>query len=358
MKRLTARLTACVLVLGWFCAAAHAQVLPETGLLSKQSMDRLLLIDAERIGNRVVAVGDRGYIVYSDDNGESWRRAKTPGAPLLTALTFIDQKNGWAVGHDSMVFATTDGGENWAKQFSAEKEQRPLLDVLFVDKNVGFTVGAYGAFYETADGGKTWTARKILEAPPPPPAAKAPAKGAPAKGAAAAPAPSARGEIADDKGGDEDRHLNGIVKIGDTSLLIVGEAGTLLKSDDTGKTWTKLTSPYKGSFFGGLVAEDKSVVIFGLRGKIFRAETGLKSWAPVDNASVATLMGGTRLPDGALVIAGAAGTVLVSRDNGQSFSPLKTGTTKAYSKALLGAPNAVLLLGEAGARDVLIPTKR
>jgi photosystem II stability/assembly factor-like uncharacterized protein len=353
MRRLT-RLTACMLVLGTLCAQAHAQVLPETGPLSKQSMDRLLLIDAERIGNRVVAVGDRGYIVFSDDNGESWRRAKTPGAPLLTALTFIDQKNGWAVGHDSMIFVTTDGGENWAKQFSAEKEQRPLLDVLFVDKNVGFAVGAYGAFYETADGGKTWTGRKILEAPPPPPAAKAPAKGAPAPAAA----PSARGEIADDKGGDEDRHLNGIVKIGDTSILIVGEAGTLLKSDDTGKTWTKLASPYKGSFFGALVAEDNSVLIFGLRGKIFRAEAGLKNWAPVDNASVATLMGGTRLPDGALVIAGAAGTVLVSRDNGQSFSPLKTGTTKAYSKALLGAPNAVLLLGEAGARDVLIPTKR
>jgi photosystem II stability/assembly factor-like uncharacterized protein len=348
------RLIACTLVLGTFCATAFAEVLPETGPLSKQSMDRLLLIDAERIGDRVVAVGDRGYIVYSTDNGESWKRAKAPGAPLLTAVTFVDQQTGWAVGHDSMIFATTDGGENWSKQFSAEKEQRPLLDVLFLNKTTGFAVGAYGAYYETTDGGKTWTARKILEAPPPPPKAP-PVKGAAAK-AAPAPAPSAR-DVPDDKGGDEDRHLNGIVKLGENSLLIVGEAGTLLKSDDAGKTWTKLTSPYKGSFFGGIVAEDNGVVIYGLRGKIYRAEAGLKAWAQVDNASVATLMGSTKLPGGALVIAGAAGTVLVSRDNGASFSPLKTGTTKAYSKPLLGAPNAVLLLGEAGARDVLIPTK-
>lgn len=350
------RLTAWMLVLGALCAPAGAEVLPATGPLAKQSIDRLLLTDAERIGNRVVAVGDRGYIVYSDDNGESWKRAKTPPAPLLTAVHFADQKTGWAVGHDSVIFTTGDGGETWAKQFSAEAEQRPLLDVLFLDKSAGFAVGAYGAFYETADGGKTWTARKILVAAPPPPVVKpAPVKGKPA---APAPEPSGRPSVADDKGGDEDRHLNGIIKLSATSLLIVGEAGTLLKSDDSGKSWTKLTSPYKGSFFGGQLADDGSVIIYGLRGKIFRAESGLKTWSPVDNASVATLMGGTRLPDGALVIAGAAGTVLVSRDNGQSFSPLNTGTTKAYAKPLLGAPNAVLLLGEAGARDVLIPTKR
>lgn len=353
------RLTACLIVLGILAvpgASVAADVLPASGPLAKQSMDRLLLTDADRIGNRVVAVGDRGYIVYSDDNGESWQRAKTPPAPLLTAVQFVDQKTGWAVGHDSVIFATTDAGETWTKQFSAESEQRPLLDVLFLDKLRGFAVGAYGAFYETLDGGKMWTARKILVAAPTPPAAKA-AK-APKGKAEPAPEPSGRPSVADDKGGDEDRHLNAIVKLSDTSLLIVGEAGTLLKSDDAGKTWTKLPSPYKGSFFGGQVANDGAVIIYGLRGKIFRADATLKNWAPVDNASVATLMGGTKLPDGALVISGAAGTVLVSRDNGQSFSPLPTGITKAYAKPLLGAPSAVLLLGEAGARDVIIPTKR
>jgi photosystem II stability/assembly factor-like uncharacterized protein len=67
-------------------------------------------------------------------------------------------------------------------------------------------------------------------------------------------------------------------------------------------------------------------------------------------------MGGSILPDGALVIAGGAGTVLVSRDNGQSFQPLDTGSTKAYAKVLLGAPNALLLLGEAGAREAPLPS--
>src|SRR6185436_12960364 len=145
--------------------AAHAQqpVGPvESGPLPKMTMERLLLTDAVRIGNRVVAVGDRGYIVYSDSNGESWSRAKAPAAPLLTAVRFADAKNGWAVGHDSVILATADGGETWTQQFSAPSEQRPLLDILFLSPTNGLAVGAYGAFYETTDGGKSWTARKVV----------------------------------------------------------------------------------------------------------------------------------------------------------------------------------------------------
>jgi photosystem II stability/assembly factor-like uncharacterized protein len=67
-------------------------------------------------------------------------------------------------------------------------------------------------------------------------------------------------------------------------------------------------------------------------------------------------MGGTRLPDGAIALAGAAGTALVSRDNGHSFQPLSTGTTRAFSNAVLGGPNTLLLLGEAGARSVTLPS--
>ena len=74
--------------------------------------------------SRVIAVGDRGYIVLSDDNGRTWRRAKSPAAPLLTAVEFLDANNGWAVGHDSVILATADGGETWVQQFAAPAEQR------------------------------------------------------------------------------------------------------------------------------------------------------------------------------------------------------------------------------------------
>ena len=335
------------------CGQINPAVMPASGPMSKQTMSRLLLTDAARFGNRVVAVGDRGYIVYSDNNGESWQRAKTPpNTPLLTAVFFLDAAVGWAVGHDSMILTSTDQGISWSKAFSAAEDQKPLMDITFVDANTGFAVGAYGAFYATTDGGKTWTSRKLFnsvkEVPKPAAAAK---KG---QYESVGTDKAADGD-AGAKGGDEDKHLNAIIKLGENKLFVAGEAGMLAKSDDGGKTWAKVASPYKGSFFGAIQAQNGAVLIYGLRGRIYRsADAALASWKQIDNKTVASLMGSTRLPDGALVLAGLSGTVLVSRDNGESFSPLPSGSTKALSAPLLGAPNALLLIGEAGARDVLL----
>ena len=300
-------------------AESSAAVLPAVGPISAKTMSQLLLTDGARIGNRVVAVGDRGYVVWSDSNGENWERAQAPAnLPLLNAIFFTDAKNGWAVGHDAVILHSVDEGKTWTQSFSAPSEQKPLMDILFIDAMRGFTVGAYGAFYETVDGGKTWNPRKIQ---------------------------------------DEDKHLNSIIKLGENRLLIVGEAGTILQSEDAGKLWSKVASPYKGSFFGAIQAQDGAVIIYGLRGRIFRSrDSGMKDWAQIETKSTASIMGATRLPDGALVLAGLAGTVLVSRDNGQSFVTLPTRSTKAIAAPLLGAPNALLLLGEAGARSVLLPS--
>jgi photosystem II stability/assembly factor-like uncharacterized protein len=323
-------------------AQINEKVMPSSGPLSKLAMTRLLLTDSARFGNRIVAVGDRGYIVFSDSNGESWERAQTPpGSPLLTAVFFQDAKNGWAVGHDSVILNSTDEGKTWTQKFSAPNDQKPLMDILFTDAGNGFAVGAYRLCYETNDGGKTWNPRKLTSVP----------KAAPAKKgkAALADAGDAKG------GGDDDKHLNAIIRLGENKLLIVGEAGTILKSDDAGKTWNKIASPYKGSYFGAVQAKDGSVLIYGLRGKIYRAsDASLRDWKLVENKSVASIMGSTVMPDNTLVLAGLAGTVLISHDNGQTFKPLPTGSTKGYAAPLLGAPNAVLLVGEAGARDVLL----
>jgi photosystem II stability/assembly factor-like uncharacterized protein len=305
----------------FLCASAApvADVLPATGPLRATTMQRLLLVDAERFGNRVVAVGDHGYIVLTDDDGATWRRAKAPAGPLLTAIDFLDAQAGIAVGHDSIILLTTDGGETWTQQFSAPAEQRPLLDIIFLTRDHAIAVGAYGAYYETTDGGKSWSARKITA---------------------------------------DDKHFNAILELGEGRLVILGEAGTILASSDGGKAWAPVPSPYKGSLFGGLVANDNAVVAFGMRGRIYRSTDKGATWKLVDNPSVATLIGGEKLPDGSLVLAGSSGTVLVSRDNGMTFVPLDTSSTKSYGKAVLGAPNTILLLGEAGARSVPLPQHR
>ena len=74
-----------------------------------------LMIDVVHAGKRLVAVGDRGHILYSDDQGATWTQAKVPTRQLLTAVFFVDDKQGWAVGHDAQILASTDGGATWTQ---------------------------------------------------------------------------------------------------------------------------------------------------------------------------------------------------------------------------------------------------
>src|SRR5690242_15651566 len=108
-------------------AATGGEILPDAGTIPSAMVQRLLLVDARRIGERIVAVGDHGYIVLSDDGGKSWRRAKAPAAPLLTGVDFLDSKQGLAVGHDGTILETGDGGETWTQRLSDTKAQGPLL---------------------------------------------------------------------------------------------------------------------------------------------------------------------------------------------------------------------------------------
>src|SRR5689334_16251355 len=50
-----------------------------------------LLLDLAKAGERYVAVGERGHVLLSDDNGATWRQAKSvPTRAMLTAVFFAD----------------------------------------------------------------------------------------------------------------------------------------------------------------------------------------------------------------------------------------------------------------------------
>jgi len=65
-----------------------------------------LLSGVANAGQRVVAVGQRGHIVYSDDGGQTWLQAKVPVSTDLTAVFFASPTHGWAVGHGGVVIVS------------------------------------------------------------------------------------------------------------------------------------------------------------------------------------------------------------------------------------------------------------
>ena len=48
-----------------------------------------------------------------------------PTRQLLTAIDFVDDKHGWAVGHDATVLSTGDGGQSWQVQYEDREREAP-----------------------------------------------------------------------------------------------------------------------------------------------------------------------------------------------------------------------------------------
>ncbi|MBV1915283.1 MAG: hypothetical protein KUG72_07855 [Pseudomonadales bacterium] len=247
-----------------------------------------LLVNSDMAGDRIFTVGGRGHILYSDDGGSTWTQANSPTQMLLTGIDFIDNMKGWAVGHDSVILGTEDGGKNWNILFEAPDIEKPLLDVVFFDAQNGLVVGAYGLIMRTSDGGKTWQEFMI---------------------------------------GTLDWHFNSINRVGE-HVLIAGEAGTLARSSDQGKTWQQLESPYVGSFFGLIeqpLEEGHQIIAYGLRGHAFISNDSGDSWTELDTGVTTNILGGTFTPSGDTILLGAGGTVLrqASGDTGFNKVPYR-----------------------------------
>ncbi|NMF99957.2 YCF48-related protein, partial [Aromatoleum toluolicum] len=96
-------------------AAAFQDVLNVPAMASELAA-RGLINGLALAGQRVVGVGQRGHVVYSDDQGQNWRQAKVPVSSDLVAVSFPTPQQGWAVGHDGVVLHSSDAGATWTKQ--------------------------------------------------------------------------------------------------------------------------------------------------------------------------------------------------------------------------------------------------
>jgi photosystem II stability/assembly factor-like uncharacterized protein len=285
-----------------------------------------LLLDLAVAGKRLVAVGERGHVLLSDDQGATWRQAKSvPTRVMLTAVYFADDEYGWATGHDETIINTVDGGENWTRSnFSADAEQ-PLLDLWFANRVSGIAVGAYGAYFTTNDGGRHWSGSKFA-----PPRAK---------------------PAADDGDIPPDYHLNRIVGVGNR-LYIAAEGGQLYRSDNRGATWRALPSPYEGSFFGLVPIRGDGLLAFGLRGHLYRSADAGENWMELQSHTTAMLTDGIAVNDLRVVIGGLAGVLLVSGDAGETFRLTQQEDRKGAAALLPGPAGSVVVAGEGGVRTI------
>jgi len=307
---------------------------------------RFLINGLARAGDRLVAVGQRGHVLYSDDAGVQWQQAEVPVSSDLVAVSFPSASSGWAVGHDGVILHTNNAGATWslqldgrrigalllkqypedaatkderasalhvqAQHFAEQGAENSFLDVCFTDEREGYAVGAFGLILHTVDAGATW--QPWLHA-------------------------------TDNPGG---LHLYAIRNVG-ADVYIVGEQGLALRLDREGGRFEKLDLPYKGTLFG-VIGDAHGVVAFGLRGTVLRSADRGASWQTIATGLQVGMTGGTVDADGRFVIVSQAGHVLTSRDAGASFALQATPQPLPAAAVVAANGGALVVAGPRGVR--------
>jgi photosystem II stability/assembly factor-like uncharacterized protein len=209
-----------------------------------------LLLDAVAVGSKLVAVGERGHILLSEDSAESWVQVRAPTRRMLTTITAADDGRLWAAGHDAVILHSSDGGHTWSRQFQAPELEAPLFDIWVDDDGYALAVGAYGLCLESADGGEGDRGRTWESLPSP-----------------------------------YDGSFFGILVLSDESLLAFGLRGHLYRSDDGGYSWKQIMTHTGVPLLGGFRRTDGALFIVGLGGTLLVSTDGGWSFTAIRTGS-------------------------------------------------------------------------
>lgn len=312
----------------------------ETSALKSDLAVSSMLFDIANVNDDfLIAVGERGHIIRAD-TPENWVQVDVPSQSTLTAVTFINGDLGWAVGHDSIILHTRNGGLSWQIQQHLPSTQKPLLDVAFRNEKEGIALGAYGIFYRTVDGGDSWQQEfhtsllseedlEYLE--------------------------ELRQE--DEEAYLEERssilpHFNQLFIDGRTTYL-VGELGLIAKSNDFGKSWQRFDEIYQGSFYDLARTQKGNIIAVGLRGNVFRSLTNGTPWAKTETQVTSLLNNIVTVGDSKVFLLGNNGVLLESIDDGVSF----TQRIQEDGKALIAGvifDNQLVIASEVGIKVVQV----
>ena len=314
----------------------------------RSSPEKRPLVAVAAAGENLVAVGSRGMIIYSEDQGMTWSQARVPVQSDLLAVTFPTPSDGWAVGHDGVILNSIDGGKTWARQldgrmagdtFTAfytamgpEGEAAlteidinyragptlPWLDVWFENRLVGYVTGSYGLIAATTDGGKNW--EPWLH--------------------------HIDNEAA--------LNLNSLRSISG-NIYIGGERGQVYSLNRAQGYFNRTDTGYLGSFFG-IAGISNNLLAYGLRGTVYSSADNGTSWQILDTPTRQTITAGIVRPDKTgFVLVDAVGQLLLIDKTASSVNLLPEGAKLRATGIAPAGPNAFVVTGLDGIKKIEVP---
>jgi photosystem II stability/assembly factor-like uncharacterized protein len=313
-----------------------------------------------------VAVGYAGTILNTTNGGESWSLQKSGSEDqFVFDVFFNDENNGTAVGisfggnNEGTILRTSDGGHRWYVQRNDIDDV--LRRVVFINKDLGFIMGGFGKILKTLDGGNTWITIKdtiniVLED-----IAFVDSDTGVAVGGA--------GIIyrTTDSGNSwsvkrtlgSHIFLNGVSFLDDKIVIAVGyeassRGGILFRSTDAGNSWSS-----SQSFEYGLNKicsfNQSTAIVVGDSGIILKTTDSEISWNVQINPVKKRLtdVSFSNITDG--IIVGFNGTILTTKDAGLSWTSNFCLTTGMLSSVFFTDINNGYIVG-VGSNGIILKT--
>mgnify|MGYP000353768340 CR=1 FL=1 len=318
---------------------------------TRVQVDELLVTDIVRRGERLIAVGEQGKILFADDPSGPWQTATiSPNrGATLTRAAFVEGDTVVAVGHGSWILRSSDAGQSWTEVLFAPDKAEPLQGVAGPFDGRLYAYGAFGQLQVSSDLGRSWERQELVKAEE--------AASESVEEPANDPSSDDYNPFADFGSGGgfafddfSSRHINAVNQLADGSLVLAGERGTVARSTDGGQTWTELDTGYSGSFYGVLEPAPGVMLVHGMRGNVFRSEDGGQNWTASQVPVAESLYGGRVTANGEVLLVGGGNAVLRSSDGGKSFRRMTDKDNQALAAVLPLAAGRWLTAGENGVR--------
>jgi photosystem II stability/assembly factor-like uncharacterized protein len=325
------------------------------------------------------AGGYSGYVVVSDDGGETWRDISVPMDEHYTAdvasVCFIDAKRGWAA-TPRILYGTQDGGATWEplKEFDPSDEDKffpriscvtaPLVTDADEDDVKVYMTTLLGGAYQSADAGRNWEkldlggVKTTFSV-----SFLTPARGIVTGGAGHVWTTEDSGETWDAAGLPLDFNvLSAAWNPADADIVACGAGGMLARSRDAGMTWVRIGSGRPWTLFGAVFKDQETGWVVGESGYIAATKDG-RTWVrqrsakdgrpSLDDVAFPTYRRGCAVGD--------KGTVLTTRNGGDTWTQVPSGTRAnlsgvAFSDAAHGWAVGSVRSGET-VRGVILRTR-
>jgi photosystem II stability/assembly factor-like uncharacterized protein len=274
--------------------------------------DRMQINGLLNLPHRVVAVGERGSILLSDDQGVSWHQAAvSPQRNLsLTALVALSDTQLLAVGHDGWILRSDNAGSDWTEVRYDSELGEPLLGIWAAGGDQVLAFGSFGKFYQSDDAGLSWHKQDLAV---------------------------------------DSAHLNGMAGGADGRRMLVGEQGLVMRTADFGRHWDSVPPFYNGSLFGVVRLSADHWVTYGMRGHVFVSQNFGQSWEQVKVGNQLPLYGHVLLPnDAGLLIVGAGSSLVHLDQKGRLVGVSRLSGFGTLTSAVLINAGTLLVGGERG----------